>query len=117
MARKSTTKAFRERAVAQVLAGKTEEQVAIELGVEVGKVRNWYKTATKAGMKVSTEMFDNPVQDDCNFQSESGPCSKVVLEKMKKLELENKCLRELVSLSTQWISTYMFMQSGSSISL
>lgn len=113
MARKTTTKAFREKAVAQVLSGKTEEQVAIELGVEVAKVRNWCRSATKEGISATPGMFDNPVQEQV-APKEDHPSDKGVEDKLKKLEFENRCLRELVSINTHWISKYMAMQSGGS---
>ncbi|WP_257285466.1 hypothetical protein [Endozoicomonas sp. SESOKO1] len=110
MARKTTTKAFREKAVAQVLSGKTEEQVAIELGVEIAKVRSWYRNATKDGVTVTLGIFDHPLQEQI-APKEDRASVKGVEEKLKKLEFENRCLRELVSLNTQWISRYMAMQS------
>ena len=62
MARNMTTKVFRERAVSMVIAGKSEQQVATELGIEVHKIRRWYNNAMNATAEKKPELFDVKVQ-------------------------------------------------------
>ncbi|WP_257295849.1 hypothetical protein [Endozoicomonas sp. YOMI1] len=110
MGRKTTTKAFRERAVSMVLAGQTAESVAEELGVESQKVRRWFNNAINNSASVNPGIFDVSVSSTPITKPLGG--NKTVVDREKRrLEQENKHLRELVHLSTQWISAYIAMQT------
>ena len=110
MARKTTTKAFRESAVSMVLAGKTTERVAEELGVEHHKVRRWFNSAVSNSASMNPGIFD--AVSIPPIPTKLAEKSKPENDKEKRrLELENKHLRELVQLSTRWISAYVAMQS------
>ena len=110
MARKTTTKAFRERAVSMVLAGKTTERVADELGVEHHKVRRWFNNAVSNSANMNPGIFDTPVTN-ANTSKPANETKTAIDKEKRRLEQENKHLRELVSLSTQWISAYIAMQA------
>ncbi|WP_422132789.1 hypothetical protein [Endozoicomonas sp. ALD040] len=110
MGRKTTTKAFRERAVSMVLAGQTPENVADELGVESQKVRRWFNNAINKSASVNPGIFGVSVSSTPITKPLGGDKNHIDREK-RKLEQENKHLRELVHLSTQWISAYIAMQT------
>ena len=120
MARNMTTKVFRERAVSMVIAGKSEQQVATELGIEVHKIRRWYNNAMNATAEKKPELFDVKVQKVEESETSESPKElneaemDMLIDKEaenKRLQQENKYLKELIHLSTQWISTYIAMQS------
>ena len=110
MARKTTTKAFRERAVSMVIAGKTTEQVAVELGVEHHKVRRWFNNAVSNSASMNPGIFDVPA-NNTNENKVTGSTAANIDKEKYRLEQENRHLRELVRFSTQWISTYIAMQA------
>lgn len=118
MTRNTTTRDFRERAVAMVIAGKSEQQVADELKIDVQKVRRWYKNALSDRNSI-TELFEH--KNNHSIQSEPEQVTENIYESVttsecdpekRRLQQENKCLKELVSISARWISTYISMQSN-----
>ena len=110
MARNTTTKAFREHAISMVLAGKTTERVADELGVEHQKVRRWFNNAVSNSANMNPGIFDAPINNTSPSKA-PGETKTVVDREKRRLEQENKHLRELVNLSTQWITAYIAMQA------
>ena len=110
MTRKTTTKAFREHAVSMVIAGKSTEQVASELRVEHEKVRRWFNKAVSTSATMNPGIFDSVPKMVNTIKSDKEIKPATDREK-RRLEQENKHLRELVNLSTQWISAYIAMQA------
>lgn len=116
MARKTTTSEFRARAVSMVVGGKSEVDVAAELGVEVSKVKRWYNNAINTSMNNTTGLFDDKVGadkvtvDEPVSSSSSGLDSRRDAEN-RRLRKENESLKKLINLSTQWISIYIDLQS------
>lgn len=106
MVRKTTTKAFRERALSMVLAGITTERVAEELCVEHRKIRRRFYNSISNSASANPGIFDIPVP-----KKDAGDSRPVIDKEKRKLEMENKQLGELVHLSTQWISVYIVMQA------
>ncbi|MCL6271473.1 transposase [Sansalvadorimonas sp. 2012CJ34-2] len=108
MARKTTTKAFREHAVYMVRSGMSTVQVAKELDVEHHKVQRWCKNSDDALM--FSTLLDTHKAGIEEPSPTSGGTPKSSEKEIKNLQRENRHLRELVQLSTQWISTYVAMQ-------
>ncbi|MCW7555926.1 helix-turn-helix domain-containing protein [Endozoicomonas gorgoniicola] len=84
MARKTTTKAFRERAISMVLAGKTTEQVAAELGVEHHKVRRWFNNAVSNSACMNPGIFDIPASNTSSDKT-SGEARTTVDKEKRRL--------------------------------
>ena len=78
--------------------------------VEHEKVRRWFNNAVSASGGVNPGIFDAvPKTADSGKSNKEG---KPTFDREKRrLEQENKLLRELVNLSSQWISAYIAMQS------
>ncbi|WP_461536015.1 hypothetical protein [Spongorhabdus nitratireducens] len=111
MTRKSTTREFRERAVSMVMAGKSTEEVAEELLVEHHKVRRWFTSATKATVTSSAGLSGS---SQTRKQQSSPRRKKCAVQKdfdKERLLQENRYLKELVHLSSLWISVYAEMQT------
>ncbi len=110
MPRKTTTKVYREHVVSMVRAGKSTEQVARELGVEHHKIKRWCKNSS--GTHSFSHLFDAPDMLE-EVKTKATPQVPHINDKEKRrLEQENKHLRELVHLSTRWISAYVAMHSS-----
>ena len=116
MTRKTTTSEFRARAVSMVVDGKSERDVAAELGVEVQKVKRWYNNAMNALMNSATELFDDRAQAESAAVDEPVSSSAADIElnwdaEIRRLRKENERLKKIMNLSSQWISIYIDMQS------
>ncbi len=116
MTRKTTTSEFRARAVSMVVDGKSQKDVAAELGVEVQKVKRWYNNAMNALMNSATELFDDRAQAESAAVDEPVSSSAADIElnwdaEIRRLRKENERLKKIMNLSSQWISIYIDMQS------
>ena len=104
MARKSTTRAFREYAVAMINSGKALEEVAEELQVEIHKLKRWCESSPPC-----SEQGFMQFHGSFNTAINTGPSLFGVSEK-QRLEHENKCLKELLQHSANWISFQLATQ-------
>lgn len=116
MTRKTTTSEFRARAVSMVVDGKSERDVAAELGVEVQKVRRWYNNAMNALMNSTTELFDDRTQTESAAVDEPVSTSAADIglnwdAENRRLRKENERLKKMMNLSSQWISICFDMES------
>ena len=107
MPRKSTTRAFREYAVSLISPEKPLEQVALELGIDSKRLKQWYKKSKP----IAASACPNRQEKAQKCQPEipelvtlATPTPATNTEKYANLEVENKYLKELLQLSANWIS-------------
>lgn len=99
-----------------VVDGKSERDVAAELGVEVQKVRRWYNNAMNALMNSTTELFDDRTQTESAAVDEPASTSAADTglnwdAENRRLRKENERLKKMMNLSSQWISICFDMES------